>query len=227
MIYLQSSSKYNMVYFTIPDLENKLGKTNLSKGLRLITNRRLEAALKECIPNAAGKELTFYKDRYISNETSENNVLFKGVFAVAADRKLKEDEMSLLSTEYLKCNPQIDNSIIVTNNTSLRDTAINSVVDEKVEVNSKNNTVSNIDEDLNAEASMLDESTRIFGVVDDINHLKYLEKIQGIDIIKNIGDFKKTYFSIPSPRQEEVLAHSVTILKSIKCKRALLDYINN
>lgn len=215
---INNSSKYNMTYFNIPQLENKLNKTGLSISLWQLTKKKLAAELQDVIPGNNARELSFLKD--ISNEKdADGNTLFRGLFVVACEKTLTESEMQILLTQYLKENPQIDRTI-PNNNVNI--------------VNNKSTTLSTIkatdinavSEDLNKAVDNLEQDNRIFGVIDDISHLSQISQIEGIEIIDNIGDFKKTYFSIASFRQDEVLAHSVTILKSIKCKRALLDFIN-
>lgn len=215
---INTSSKYNMTYFNIPQLENKLNKTGLSISLWQITKKKLAAKLQDAIPGNNGRELSFLKD--ISDEKdSDGNTLFRGLFVVSCEKTLTESEMQILLTQYLKENPKIDRTI-----------PSNSEVKTKTNEPSRLSTIkatkiNDASEDLNKAVENLEQDNRIFGVIDDINHLPQISQIEGIEIIENVGDFKKTYFSIASFRQDEVLAHSVTILKSIKCKRALLDFI--
>ena len=215
---INTSSKYNMTYFNIPQLENKLNKTGLSISLWQLTKKKLAAELHDAIPGNNGRELSFLKD--ISDEKdSDGNTLFRGLFVVSCEKTLTESEMQILLTQYLKENPKIDRTIPSTTN-------IKTTTNESNKLSTiKATEINNDFEDLNKAVDNLEQENRIFGVVDDINHLPQISQIEGIEIIENVGDFNKTYFSIASFRQDEVLAHSVTILKSIKCKRSLLDFI--
>lgn len=215
---INTSSKYNMTYFNIPQLENKLNKTGLSISLWQLTKKKLAAELQDAIPGNNGRELSFLKD--ISDEKdSDGNTLFRGLFVVSCEKTLTESEMQILLTQYLKENPKIDRTIPMNNDVKTKSNEPSRLSTIKA---TKTNNAS---EDLNKAVENLEQDNRIFGVIDDINHLPQISQIEGIEIIENVGDFKKTYFSIASFRQDEVLAHSVTILKSIKCKRALLDFI--
>lgn len=209
---IKSSSKYNMAYYNINQLESKLNKENLSTSLWIIPKSRLTAAFSDVFPNSIGMVFNFLKDIH-TEKNLNGDTLFRGLFVVLCDKNLTETEMQILLTQYLTEHPEIDRSIKSTNKSQPR---TENIVDLDIEKEV---------EDLNALADNLEQDNLIYGVLDDFNHLQALSKIEGIDIIKNFGDFKKIYFSIPSFRQDEVLAHSVTILKQIKCKRALLDFI--
>lgn len=212
---ITSSSKYDMTYFNIPQLENKLNKKGLAVSLWQITKKKLTAELLEVMPSSTNRQLSFLKD--ISDEKdSDGNTLFRGLFVVSCEKTLTESEMQILLTQYLKDNPRIDRTI--PKNTD------NFLDKEKSQIENIIETRSTVD--LNKLANNLEQDNLVFGVIDDLNHLPQISQIEGVEIIDGIGDFKKTYFSIPSFRQDEILAHSVTILKSIKCKRALLDFIN-
>lgn len=213
---ITSSSKYDMTYFNIPQLENKLNKKGLSVSLWQLTKKKLTMELSDAIPGVKNRQLSFLKD--ISDEKdNDGNTLFRGLFVVCCEKILTESEMQILLTQYLKDNPNIDRSIPKNDETTSH--SLN------IDYSKSLNTPKSI-EDLNVIADNLDENNLIFGVIDDLNHLPQISQIEGIEILESIGSFKKTYFSIPSFRQDEVLAHSVTILKSIKCKRALIDFIN-
>lgn len=218
---INNSSKYNMTYFNIPQLENKLNKTGLSISLWQLTKKKLASELQDVIPGNHGRELSFFKD--ISDEKDiDGNTLFRGLFVVSCEKTLTESEMQILLTQYLKENPQIDRTIPNNNHVN-----VNINTNQYTTLSTiKATNIQDVSEDLNRAVDNLEQDNRIFGVIDDISHLPQISQIEGVEIIDNVGDFKKTYFSIASFRQDEVLAHSVTILKSIKCKRALLDFIN-
>lgn len=216
---INNSSKYNMTYFNIPQLENKLNKTGLSISLWQLTKKKLASELQDAIPGTNGMELSFLKD-ISDKKDSDGNTLFRGLFVVACEKTLTESEMQILLTQYLKENPQIDRTIPNNNHVNINTNQYTTLSTIKA------TNIQDVSEDLNLAVDNLEQDNRIFGVIDDINHLPQISQIEGIEIIDNVGDFKKTYFSIASFRQDEVLAHSVTILKSIKCKRALLDFIN-
>lgn len=213
---ITSSSKYNMAYFNIKQLEGKLAENNIATSLWRITRKKLIAALDGAIPAAPGMELSFLKDK--SNEKDLNgNDLFRGLFVVSSSKVLTESEMQILLTEYLNENPNTDRTIPKQKTHNLDDSkyAPMSTNNHKIE-----------SEDLNYLADNLEKDNLVFGVIDDPNHIEVVSKIEGVDIIRNFGDFKKVYFSIPSFRRDEVLAHSVTILNQIKCKRSLMDFVS-
>lgn len=210
---IKSSSKYNMAYYNISQLESRLNKENLSTSLWIIPKSKLTTAFSDVFPNSVGKVFNFLKDIH-TEKNANGDTLFRGLFVVLCEKNLTETEMQILLTQYLTEHPEIDRSVPEKSNTIISKKEILHLdIDKEFE-------------DLNILADNLEEDNLIYGVLDDFNHLSALSKIEGIDIIKNFGDFKKIYFSIPSFRQDEVLAHSVTILKQIKCKRALLDFIS-
>lgn len=209
---IKSSSKYNMAYYNIIQLESKLNRENLSTSLWIIPKSRLTTAFSDVFPNSTGMTFNFLKDIH-TEKNLNGDTLFRGLFVVLCDKALTETEMQILLTQYLTEHPEIDRSIPTKKQETL------------IEQTEPTLNIEKDVEDLNELADNLEQDNLVYGVLDDFNHLQALSKIEGIDIIKNFGDFKKIYFSIPSFRQDEVLAHSVTILKQIKCKRALLDFI--
>ena len=213
---ISSSSKYNMAYFTIPQLEQRLNMSNLVSSLWSITKQRLISNLKDSIEKNPSSVISLLKD--LSPNTDANNgALFRGVFIVSCERELKDLELKTLLKQFKEEHPEYDKDypISTINRTEVPppSTTINNVTESKPQ------------EDLNFFAENLEQDNLIFGVVDDLNHLEFISQIEGLELIRNVGDFHKVYFSIPSFRQDEVLAHSVTILPSIKCKRSLSDFI--
>lgn len=212
---IKRSSKYNMAYYNIKQLETRLNRPNIATSLWSIPKSKLQATFSDIIQFSPGATFNFLKDIHPEKSPS-GDIQYRGLFVVCCDKSLTESEMQILLTQYLTENPSIDRSLPTKTNSEAVSTTSSSL--------SYNNP---IDEDLNLASENLEQDNRVFGVLDDINHLDALSKIEGIDIIKNFGDFKKVYFSIPSFRQDEALAHSVTILKQIKCKRSLMDFIIN
>lgn len=211
---INSSSNYNMAYFTIPQLEQRLNMTNLSSSLWSVTKQKLITALKNSIPQTPSSQISLLKV-LSPNTTPDNGALFRGVFIVSCERELKDFELKTLLKEFIKEYPEYDRDYPVDK--------FNSV--ETASPSEQINTTKKSTEDLNVAAENLEQDNLIFGVVDDLSHIEFISQIEGLELIKNVGDFHKVYFSIPSFRQDEVLAHSVTILPSVKCKRALNDFI--
>lgn len=209
---IKSSSKYSMAYYNINQLESKLNKDNLATSLWAIPKSKLALTFSDIIPNSTGMSFNFLRDVH-TEKNINGDTLFRGLFVVVCEKSLTESEMQILLSQYLTEHPEIDRTI---KEKPKKIETIKSTPKLELEKDT---------EDLNVLASNLDKDNLVYGVIDDINHLNALSKIEGIEIINNVGDFKKTYFSIPSFRQDEVLAHSVTILKQVKCKRALLDFI--
>lgn len=211
---INSSSKYNMAYFNIKQLESKLNRPNLSTALWSIPKSKLQLAFEDIFPNSVGMTFNFLKDIHPEKNIS-GDVLYRGIFVVICEKTLTESEMQILLSQFLSEHPNIERDLPAEKTTKAEHTSFTETNQNLVE--SK--------EDLNVMAQNLEQDNLIFGVLDDINHLDALSKIEGVEIIKNFGDFKKVYFSIPSFRQDEALAHSVTILKQVKCKRSLMDFI--
>lgn len=211
---INSSSKYNMAYFNIKQLESKLNRPNLSTALWSIPKSKLQLAFEDIFPNSAGMIFNFLKDIHPEKSIS-GDVLYRGIFVVICEKTLTESEMQILLSQFLSEHPNTERDLSVE---KLKKTEYTPYIEAQQNlIDSK--------EDLNVIAQNLEQDNLLFGVLDDINHLDALSKIEGVEIINNFGDFKKVYFSIPSFRQDEALAHSVTILKQIKCKRSLMDFI--
>lgn len=213
---IKSSQKYTMFYYNIEQLENVLNKSNLTSALWGISKSKLQKAFEEVYPKNYGMTFNFLKDASPKKD-SEGGISFRGLFIVICEKTLSESEMQILLTQYLIEYPSTNRTISENNGETKK------LLSEKGE--NLNLSDAAQAEDLNIQAENIDKTNLIFGVLDDLNHLEAISNIEGIDIIKNFGDFKKIYFSIPSFRQDEVLAHSVTILKSIKCKRSLMDFV--
>lgn len=213
---INSSSKYNMAYFTIPQLEQRLNMTNLASSLWSITKQKLITSLKDSIVKNPSSVISLLKD-LSPNTDSNNGALFRGVFIVSCERELKDLELKTLLKQFKEEHPEYDKdyptSTINENEMASPSTTLNNITESKHQ------------EDLNFAAENLEQDNLIFGVIDDLSHIEFISKIEGLELIRNVGDFHKVYFSIPSFRQDEVLAHSVTILPSIKCKRSLQDFI--
>ena len=237
----------NAKYMNIEELETKLNERNLRTGLWRVSNSKLKTKLAEFLNKEDGDVINIYKDKG-QHTDDKGHTLFRGVFIVCHKRELSSLELQLLLTEYLKENPNIDRTIpkaaytyqgnnisaveetkdIDMQDITRKEKRTDTIDTNNITKNRQLNALTNDKTyDLNKIADNLDNDNRIFGVIDDIKHIQYIEKIDKVEIIKNVGNFNKTYFSIPSYKQEEVLAHSVTIIPVIKCKTALLDYVKN
>ena len=226
---LKPSSEYKISYFNITQLENRLNLTDLKKNLWIVKMSTLKSEFSKAIPNSEGMVLNFLKDKN-ETKTADGSTIYNGLFIVASKKELSESDMKTLLIGYKIDNPDIfqNNQIAHTNN--YISNSISKINSNQNSQEIKKSDVSLYDtssfEDLNEVSKNLEKDNLVFGVIDDINHLEHLSKLNGVEIIENFGDFGKIYFSIPSFRQDEALAYSVTILKQIKCKRSLMDYIS-
>ncbi|MGU8834370.1 hypothetical protein ACSW8S_18870 (plasmid) [Clostridium perfringens] len=212
-----AKNNFNESYFNTETLNRLLNVPNSAKGLWSIKTSRLKEVLGAQFNNTIGKEINILKDKAIEKSES-GSVLYRGVYVVISDEVIDEFDMKLLLSDYVKRNPTINRNI---SNDAYSDKKVDSINEttKPFEVNG------GVYRDLNEAAKNIDADNLIFGVIDDPNHINVVSKIEGVEIIENVGDFKKVYFSVPSYKQCEVLAHSVTILPCVKCKRALLDFI--
>lgn len=205
---------YNEQYFNIRQVEQRLEKNGLAIKLakdadyKFGFKTKLITMFKDAVAKNNYKNVFIFRDLSDANENGEK--ICRGIFVVAANvEQMSEVSLAKMFGDFVKSNKNLDRG------------------PSSAPTNTQNCEQSS-EEDLNAEAEELDKNNLIFGVIQGEQYEEVVSKIEGVEIIKSVGNLQKIYFSAPSFKRSQVIAHPVNILEVIKSKDMLLDYyINN